>query len=95
MDLSGKVGRRDLLKRSAIGLAAIGAAAAIPAVVLTMDSDDEDAQANVAPPSDVKGPLVAYVQDAATGDVLVMAGESEFVINDPRLVAKLAGAVGG
>lgn len=36
------------------------------------------------------GPMVAYVQDAATGEVAVMVGEREVVVRDRALVAQLA-----
>ena len=38
------------------------------------------------------GPLVAYVSDARTGKITVMAGESEVEVTDHDLVARLASA---
>jgi hypothetical protein len=92
MDLSKPVSRRNILKTSAAGLA-IGAAVAVPGVVLLQSDDDEPAsQASDMPASDLQSPLVAYVQDAATGEVVVMVGETQTIINDPRLVSRLVAA---
>ena len=38
------------------------------------------------------GPLVAYVSDAKTGKITVMAGETEVEVTDHDLVARLASA---
>ena len=40
-------------------------------------------------PAGGQGPLVAYVHDVDAGEVAVMVGESEVVITDRVLVAKL------
>ena len=42
-----------------------------------------------------KQPVVAYVRDAAKGEVVVMSGVSEVVITDKKLVAQLLGVVEG
>jgi hypothetical protein len=41
---------------------------------------------------EVDGPLVAYVSDAKSGRVSVMVGESEVVVTDHDLVARLSSA---
>jgi hypothetical protein len=92
MDLSKKLPRRDLLKRSALGLAAVGAATAVPALVFAVDSNSSD-QPDVAA-IEGAGPLVAYVHDAARGEVVIMTGVNEVIVNDPQLVARLMGAIG-
>jgi hypothetical protein len=93
MDLSKPVSRRNILKKSAAGLA-IGAAVAVPGIVL-LQSDDEapTSQASDMPAGDLQSPLVAYVHDAANGEVVVMVGENQTIIQDPRLVSRLVAAV--
>ena len=44
--------------------------------------------ADAAPPPE--GAVVAYIKDAATGSVAVMAGEREVVVTDKALVATIA-----
>jgi hypothetical protein len=40
-------------------------------------------------------PLIAYVEHAGSGRVSVMVGETETVVHDPDLVARLSRAAGG
>ena len=92
------ISRRNLI-RAAAGLGA-GAAIGLPAVVFLTKSDAGPAsglQADAATVGDGLGvrfdqPLVAYVRDAAAGEVVVMFGASETVITDRQLVARLVGA---
>ena len=49
----------------------------------------EQADAKVAAGS---GPVVAYVRDAATGEITVMAGERQVELRDRKLAARLARA---
>ncbi|MEP6650347.1 MAG: hypothetical protein ABJA74_10635 [Lapillicoccus sp.] len=69
--------RRGFLAASGTGVAAIAVAPA----VIGADS------ASAAPPH--AGAVVAYVKDAATGTVAVMAGEREVVVTDKALVATI------
>jgi hypothetical protein len=97
----GTVSRRNILKA-----AAAGAVVGIPAVVFMANnglggSSDSGsvAMASAAGASsgslESKQPLVAYVRDAAKGEVVVMSGVSEVVITDKNLVAQLLGVVEG
>ncbi len=52
------------------------------------------AAAAVTRPSHQRGPVVAYVSDVSTGEVLVMAGEREIKVLDPLLAARLVRAAG-
>jgi hypothetical protein len=70
--------RRGFLAASGTGVAAIAVA---PAVVGATS-------ASAAPPPE--GALVAYIKDAATGTVAVMAGEREVVVTDQTLVASIS-----
>jgi hypothetical protein len=96
MDLSKKLPRRDLLKKSALGLAAVGAATAVPALVFAVDSNSpaQTGSAGETAAFEGAGPLVAYVHDAAKGEVVIMTGVNEVIVNDPQLVARLMGTIG-
>jgi hypothetical protein len=93
----GTVSRRNLLKA-----AAAGAVVGIPAVVFMANGlggdDNSTTASSTARPAGgnaAKQPVVAYVRDAAKGEVVVMSGVSEVVITDKKLVAQLLGVVEG
>ena len=69
--------RRGFLAASGTGVAAI----AVAPVVMGATS----ASASIPP----EGAVVAYIKDASTGSVAVMAGEREVVVTDKALVATL------
>lgn len=71
----------------AVAVASTGSAGAAPA--------DTGTGTDTAPPATASGPLVAYVQDARSGQVSVMVGETEVVVSDPALVARLASIASG
>ena len=75
--------RRNFLKTASIGAAGVAAAAAVPF------AGSEAAGAAVTGPAHA-GPVVAWVKDASTGDIAVMAGEHEIVHRDPALARQLA-----
>jgi hypothetical protein len=72
--------RRGFVKNSA-------AAAAGMTVIGTLVSEEADAK--VAKHS---GPVVAYVRNAGTGEISVMAGEREVKVHDRKLAARIARA---
>lgn len=77
--------RRNFLIASGAGAAAVGAAAALPAV----------AQAKAAPATRLPGnarSLVAHVSDPSSGTLSLLVGEHEVTVHDPDLVARLANA---
>src|SRR4051812_26642518 len=93
------VSRRNVLKA-----AAAGAVVGIPAVVFMANNLGSDDSASTAATTayganvgtiQTKQPVVAYVRDAAKGEVVVMSGVSEVVITDKKLVAQLLGVVEG
>jgi hypothetical protein len=43
-------------------------------------------------PAGSHSPLVAYVRDARSGDVVVMVDDHEYVVHDPDLAARIARA---
>ena len=69
--------RRGFLAASGTGVAAV----AVAPVVIGATS------ASASPPPE--GAVVAYIKDAATGQVAVMEGEREVVVTDKALVATL------
>ena len=85
--------RRSFLARAAAGGAALGAAAMIPAVVVSRAGDGGDtpevSAANVAPLAE---PMVAYVRDAQVGEVVIMVGTQEIVLQDRMLASRLIAA---
>lgn len=80
--------RRGFLKIAGVG-AAVGVTFAATAAVR---SDGANAAAGATPPCAASGPLVAYVRDVRSAEIAVMVGDSEVVVHDRELVARLAGA---
>ena len=84
--------RRGFLKIAGAG-AAVGAAAAT--AVVRSDGGEPAASTGrsvTALPAGASGPLVAYVRDVRAAEVSVLVGETEVVVQDRDLVARLAGA---
>lgn len=75
--------RRGFLILAGAGAAAVGAAAVAPSASA---SSGVVASGSV----NVEGPLVAYVSDVSRGEVSVMMGEREVVVQDLALCASLA-----
>ena len=74
--------RRGFLALSATGVATgVAALAASPSASAAGTSPEATDAASTA-----SGPVVAYVHDAARGEVSVMRGEREVVVHDPALV---------
>jgi Ubiquitinol-cytochrome C reductase Fe-S subunit TAT signal len=86
--------RRGFLFMTGAGAAAVGAAAFAAGRAGTGDGPAEVAPAAAAAPTG-SGPLVAYVADAGSGRVSVMVGETETIVHDPELVARLTRAAAG
>ena len=70
--------RRGFLALSAMGVAAVAAAPSALAAGTSPEASDATSTAT--------GPVIAYVHDAARGEVSVMRGEHEVVVHDPALV---------
>ena len=82
------IGRRSFLKRAALGA---GALALIPGrLMLERIEDDGGLEATTSTlQPDTDNLMVAYVRDAAAGEVVLMTGTQELVMTDRVLVAKL------
>jgi hypothetical protein len=90
----------DKTRRGFLIMAGVGAAATAGVVATTSGSvraepAQESATVPTALPETAAGALVAYVSDVRSGRVSVMVGESEVVVSDPDLVARLAHAATG
>ena len=83
--------RRGFLKAAAVGAAAAGVVAIAPKVLTsaTNSSTTSSEEADV-PLGRITGPVVAYVRDVSTGEVVVMMGSKEVVRRDPSLATRLA-----
>jgi poly(3-hydroxybutyrate) depolymerase len=75
-------------------LALAGAGAGATAVGVGFAVRDTDAKPPAAiPPSGHTDPLVAWITDAHTGQIQVMVGERQVVVNDRELAARIARVV--
>ena len=74
--------RRGFLALTGTGVAAVAVAPSALAAGSSGPSPTTDAASS--------GRMVAYVHDAATGEVAVMLGEREVIVRDRALVAQLA-----
>ena len=83
-----------LMAGAGAGAAAVGVAAVAGGRAASDAPSDGAAGAAPAGPA-AGGPLVAYVEDAGSGRVSVMVGETETVVHDPDLVTRLSRAAGG
>lgn len=75
----GQSTRRGFVKNSV--------AAAAGMTVIGVLSESAEAEA-----SERRGPVVAYVRDARTGDISVMSGDRTVTVRDRQLAARLARA---
>ena len=85
-----KLTRRSFFKQTSAGAVTLGALAGAPtlaAAELPNLVEDEQSLANFSQS------LVAYIRDAATGEVGLMVGSREIVFHDPSLVARLLRAI--
>lgn len=86
-------------RRGFLIMAGAGAAATAGAVVVastgSASAAPADTATDTAPPAAASGPLVAHVQNTRSGQVSVMVGETEVVVSDPALVARLASIASG
>lgn len=90
-----KLTRRKMLWTSSASVAALGGVAALLAGVnrqTTHAAAPETSTSNSAvqlPTSSASGPMVAYVSDVTKGEVRLMVGEKEFVVQDAALVSHM------
>lgn len=79
--------RRVLLKKTSLSAAAIGALMAVPGLTAAHASA---ALAETDSPADTSSePLVAYVHDTAKGEIALLVGTREIIVQDRELVKRL------
>ena len=84
----------DSTRRGFLALMGTGAATAATVAVAPQALANEQSGSRSAPRSDLREPLVAHVSDPRRGEVSLMVGETEVVVRDPDLVARLVRAAG-
>jgi hypothetical protein len=82
-----KLTRRDLIKQTSAGAAALGALAAVPGLVGAQGAPE--AQAAGLAVADRSGPLVAYLRDVAVGEIGLLVGTREIIVRDRELAQRL------
>jgi len=90
-----KQSRRSFLKKAAVGAGVVGAAVAVPAVVMSGASILPSGDQREVIDSMGSGHLVAYVRNASSGEIVVMMGDREVRFRDFGLVSSLARIVLG
>lgn len=87
-----KIPRRSFIKMTAAGAAAVGLVSAVPSAFaggITGGTEQPQTQIPISAGPGLTGPLVAFVRDTSKGEITIMSGEREFVVNDPALVTRL------
>jgi hypothetical protein len=82
-----KLTRRDLIKQTSAGAAALGALVAVPGLAGAHGAPEAHAAALSA--ADRNGPLVAYLRDVAVGEIGLLVGTREIIVRDRELVQRL------
>jgi hypothetical protein len=95
MDEGKGLARRAFLKRAAAGAGAAGALAAYPGLLGGIAAGREATDDELAVPADWAEPMLVFISDAARGEAVVLAGTSEFRLQDRALVSRLMRASGG
>lgn len=80
--------RRAFMKNSAAAAAGLTAIGALGGTAQAIAKPNDDAEAPDAP----KGSVVAYVRDAKSGEISLMAGERNVIVRDRQLAARIARA---
>jgi hypothetical protein len=78
--------RRRFLAVTGTGAAAVGAATVVPGAAFAGETPRSENSADEA--------VVAYVKDARSGELVLMVGEREVVVDDRDLVNRLLNAAG-
>ncbi len=81
--------RRRFLKGTALGLGGLSVLAVTPTWALKAAGSGPAATHSDQPIPTLEAPLVAYIHDAAKGEVVLMVGTKEVVRKDRALVSRL------
>jgi hypothetical protein len=82
-----KLTRRDLIKQTSAGAAALGALAAVPGLAGAQGAPEAHAAGPAV--ADGNGPVVAYLRDVAAGEIGLLVGTREIIVRDRELVQRL------
>ena len=85
--------RRKFLIMAGVGAATTAGVAVAASTGIGTERASGEAPATL--PASASGPLVAYVEDVRAGRLAVLVGETEVVVRDPDLVARLSRAAAG
>ena len=85
-----EVTRRGFIKKTSVGAAALGTLAVVPGMTAAHAAAGHPASGLTA--EELREPLVAHVRNVATGEIAVLVGEREVIIQDRELAARLARA---
>ncbi len=95
-----KMTRRKLLVTTSTGAVAVGGAAALftglhydGSKASAASAVAETTDATLLPASSSMGPLAAYVGDVTKGEVHIMLGQQEIIIQNPALVRQILNSV--
>lgn len=92
--------RRTFLTRGSLAVAIGGAATAIPGLGSILQAAPAEApeingalSEAEAGAADLNGPVIAHLSDLRSGEISLFQGESEVVLKDPALAARLYRAI--
>ena len=84
------------LTRGSMAVAVAGVASSLPMLVDAGDAGTQEAasavpaaQASLPEGASLTEPLLAHVRDLSSGEISLLVGQREIVLNDPGLVARL------
>ncbi len=86
--------RRAFLVTAGLGAAAVGLTSAVPPAAVAAPADTSTPSGAEAGQG-VSGPVVAYVDDVASGQISLLVGDREVRCTDRELAARIAGAARG
>jgi hypothetical protein len=88
--------RRGLLKSTSVSVATLGVVASVAVGAERLIVAPTESHAVGAAPSTAVNSvsIVAYVRNAATGEIGVLVGEKEVIYRDPQVAASLTKAAG-
>lgn len=86
--------RRNFIKQTSIGVAAVGVAAGVLAGAprLAAMAAPSDTAATELSTATLSGPMMIYVRDVHKGELGVLVGTREVVVTDPDFVVRLLNA---
>jgi len=87
-----EVTRRGFIKKTSVGAVALGTMATVPGMGMTAAHAAAGHPATDLTAAELREPLVAHVRNVASGEIAVMVGEREVIIQDRELAARLARA---